>query len=363
MESRGKGQPFGVQRVIDPPHTLPQSAKKLDASLPIYQNEILIDVEMLHLDSASFHQMEREALAHFPKKPSAEQISDFIAKTVLENVQSLGKQVNRITGSGGMLVGCVQEIGADYKGPAPKPFQVGDRLATLISLTLTPLSLQKIKAVYLTGARAGQMDVQGYAIVVDGAPCVAMPGDLAETLVLSVLDVCGAPAQMDRLVKPEQTVVVLGAGGKSGLLCLHQARKKLAKTGRLLALDYSPQGIENIKKLSLADRVFQVDARNCLEVFEIIKEATNGQLADLVVNTTNISETEMACILCARSGGKVYFFNMATHFARAALGAEGIGKDVELMIGNGFTPGHAQLGLNIMRENESLRKIFLEIPT
>jgi L-erythro-3,5-diaminohexanoate dehydrogenase len=66
----------------------------------------------------------------------------------------------------------------------------------------------------------------------------------------------------------------------------------------------------------------------------------------------------MASILSCREGGTVYFFGMATSFTRAALGAEGIGRDVNMIIGNGYTPGHAELALGVLRECPALRELY-----
>jgi L-erythro-3,5-diaminohexanoate dehydrogenase len=66
----------------------------------------------------------------------------------------------------------------------------------------------------------------------------------------------------------------------------------------------------------------------------------------------------MASILCARGGGSVLFFSMATSFTAAALGAEGVGKDVHLVIGNGYVPGHAALTLDLLRRYPPLRALF-----
>ena len=43
-----------------------------------------------------------------------------------------------------------------------------------------------------------------------------------------------------------------------------------------------------------------------------------------------------------------------------ALGAEGVGKDVTMIVGNGYTKNHAEITLNVLRENEKLRKLFDE---
>jgi len=80
----------------------------------------------------------------------------------------------------------------------------------------------------------------------------------------------------------------------------------------------------------------------------------------VVINVANIPDTEMSCILSARKDAIVYFFSMATSFTKAALGAEGVGADVDLRIGNGYTEGHADLALDLIRESPELRKLFTE---
>ena len=51
---------------------------------------------------------------------------------------------------------------------------------------------------------------------------------------------------------------------------------------------------------------------------------------------------------------------MATSFTKAALGAEGIGKDVEMIIGNGYAKNHADITLKVLRESQYLREMYLE---
>ena len=49
---------------------------------------------------------------------------------------------------------------------------------------------------------------------------------------------------------------------------------------------------------------------------------------------------------------------MATNFAAAALGAEGLAADVRMLVGNGYVPGHAELALDLVRENTAVRNLF-----
>ena len=253
---------------------------------------------------------------------------------------------NPVTGSGGMLIGRVAEVGPAH--PAASELKPGDRIATLVSLTLTPLALQEIERVHL---RSERLDVRGRAILFATGIWARLPEDLPEAVALAVLDVCGAPAWVARLARPGERVLVLGAG-KSGSLACAQARKNGA---HVTALDYRPEAPRMLVHEGLADAAIAVDATQPLEVYARAREAG---LFDLVVNCASVPGTEMGSILAARDGGEVLFFSMATSFTAAALGAEGAGKDVRLTIGNGYARGHAELALELFRSTPALQRLF-----
>jgi L-erythro-3,5-diaminohexanoate dehydrogenase len=340
--SRGRGDPYGTHRVIEPRGVLPQAAAKLDASLPIWESEIRISVRTLNIDSSSFRQM-LESVGGDRKK---------VGDRVREIVSARGKQQNPVTGSGGMLLGEVAEIGKSYRGPLKvKP---GDRIATLVSLSLTPLALESV-----TVRPDGEMiDAEGDAILFETGIAAVMPEDIPERVALAALDVCGAPAEARRLATPGRTIAVLGGGGKSGTLVLAEARHTLGKNGTLIGLDASPKGIERMRALGHADEAALVDARDALAVREAVAKATKGAMADVVVNCANIGGTEMGSILAAKAGGLVYFFSTATSFTAAQLGAEGVGHGATLVIGNGYVPGHAELTLDLLRREPKVRELF-----
>lgn len=343
-----KGCPYGTHRVIEPGDLLPQPAWKIDNDTEIYDNEVLIDVEVLNIDSASFTQIEKEA------DGEEEKIKEIITGIVKER----GKHHNPVTGSGGMLIGCVEKIGPAWKGKIP--LQEGDRLATLVSLSLTPLRIDRIKKIHKD---IDQVEIDGKAILFESGIFAVLPEDLPETLSLAVLDVAGAAAQTAKLVRPGDRVVVIGAGGKSGLLCLHEARKRAGITGQVIGVAPRETSKKRAESTGYCDVVLMADASNALDVMNQVKEVTGGDMADVTINCVNIPNTELSSILATRDCGTVYFFSMATSFTAAALGAEGVGKDVTMIIGNGYTRDHAAISLNIMRESPVLRKIFEELYT
>ncbi len=342
-----KGNKYGIHRVIEPKGVLPQPANKIDNNMDeIYDNEILIDVQTLNIDSASFTQIEEQA------KGDKEEI----ARIMLDIVAKQGKHRNPVTGSGGMLLGTVEKIGDALKGKID--LKEGDKIATLVSLSLTPLRIDKIKDIR---PDIDQVDIDGKAILFESGIYAKIPDDMPETLALSALDVAGAPAQTAKLVKPGDTVLIIGAGGKSGMLCCYEAKKRAGVTGKVIGLCHSERSTKRLVDLDLCDHVFAADATQPVPILEKIEELTGGEMCDVIINNVNIPDTEMASILTCKDGGIVYFFSMATSFTKAALGAEGVGMDVNMIVGNGYTRGHAEITLQILRESDKLRKVFTEL--
>jgi L-erythro-3,5-diaminohexanoate dehydrogenase len=332
--------PYGLRRVVSPPGVLPQRADQLDPDLPLGDDELRIDVDALNVDSASFKQI-ADAVGRDPAR-----IGEEVARIVRER----GKMHNPVTGSGGMLIGRVGEVGPRH--PAADDLAVGDRIATLVSLTLTPLRIDELLAVHPETER---IDVRGTAVLFATGLWARLPGDLPDALALAALDVCGAPALVARHALHGARVLVIGAG-KSGALVCAQAKETLAGSGEVVAADVSEAALAGLRAIGVVDRTLPLDATRGVEALQRVESA--GGLFDLVVNCANVPGTELSTLLLVRDGGTVIFFSMATSFTAAALGAEGVGKDATLLIGNGYVPGHADLALGLLRRNPKLRAHF-----
>ena len=334
---------LGLHRVLEPSGVLPQQASILDPSLPLRQTELLIGVDSIHVDSSSFHQLLSSAKGDVEKTK----------QIILDLVRSKGKLHNPITGSGGMLLGTVLEKGKNISGSFFEEVQVGDRVASLVSLTLTPLQLDKIIAIDTSTA---QLKAKGHAILFSSGNLIKIPQDMEEKVVLSILDVCGAPAQVAKLLEKGKDILILG-GGRSALLCLYVAKKIIKNTGKVIVMEYEKDRCRSLKELSFVDEVIQGDARDALSSMKSIEKVL-PEKADIVVNLVNVPDTEATSILSVKDGGLVYFFSMATKFSTATLSAEGVCADVSLMMGNGYSPGHANYALNLIRESKELFSAF-----
>jgi L-erythro-3,5-diaminohexanoate dehydrogenase len=324
--------PHGFHRVVSPGGVLPQAAEVLDPSVPVSGGEALVDVERLNLDAASFHQLRQEQGGD-PER---------LRSRVLEIVRDRGKMHNPVTGSGGMLMGTVREVGPDRSD-----LDAGDRIATLASLTLTPLALEDVSG---WDGSSEQVPATGRAILFESAPFARLPDDLPAALCLAVLDVAGAPAWVRRLAPRRWRTMVIGAGGKSGLLSMAAARGLSWQVAGVVPTEEEAEVLRGMGYREVA----VADARDPGATLAATSAAWDGG-ADLVVNCVNVPGTEGATLLLAEEGGTVLFFSMATSFTAAALTAEGLGKHVTMMIGSGYLPGHADQALQMVREDPALR--------
>jgi L-erythro-3,5-diaminohexanoate dehydrogenase len=341
------GDAYGTHRAVEPRGALPQPAWRVDNDFSrLFAGETLLAVETLNVDAASFTQMEQAARAEVGEGGDVE---GGVAHIVLRTVKERGKQHNPVTGSGGMLLGRVLQRSLPHADDGVGP---GDRVATLVSLSLTPLRIDAVRGMRRASA---QIDVDGEAVLFTSGSCAKLPGDMPERLALAILDVAGAAPQVARLVGAGQLVVILGAGGKSGILCAAEAKRRGA---RVVGVEAHAPAADELRSLGLCAAVVAADARDPVAVRKAVLEASGGAEADVTFSCVNVPDAEMGAILATRDRGTAYFFAMSTSFTKAALGAEGVGKDVDLIIGNGYARGHAEHTLALVRESAGVRALF-----
>jgi L-erythro-3,5-diaminohexanoate dehydrogenase len=339
-QTRGPASPLGLHRVLDPPGVLPQAAWRLEPSPAIAPNEVRVRVDRLNLDAASYRQL-RETYAGDPDK---------IRGAVLDIITTRGKMQNPVTGSGGMLTGTVEEAGPD----SPLGLKTGQRIATLVSLTLTPLAITD--GLKRWDALSEQIPCDGTAILFARSIAAVLPDDLPIPLALAVMDVCGAPALTRRVVNEDAVVVIIGAAGKSGSLSAAAAHGSgAAKVIGVVPTD-TEADLLRTTAAGLVDEIVIADARDPVGLAEKVEKA--GGPADVTVVCVDASGCEGGAILSTRQGGTVIFFSMATSFSAAALGAEGLAADVTMLVGNGYVPGHGDLALDLVRRTPSVRALF-----
>lgn len=349
------GDPFGTHRSLEPSGALPQPAFRVDNDFRrLFQGELLLQVDTLNVDAASFRQMEEAAAAEAtPDRDTLPGTVNPVAVRILQTIHARGKQHNPVTGSGGMLLGRVLQVTPGH--PDHGRLEVGDRVASLVSLSLTPLKISNVRAVR---PQSAQLDVEGEAVLFASGAYAKLPDDLTPRLALAVLDVAGAAPQVARLAARARSVCILGAGGKSGILCAAEARRTGGREVRIIGVESHRPYAEDLRALGLCDVVLELDARDPVAVRNAVLAANGSAEVDLSLSCVNVGDAEMSAILVTKDRGVAYFFAMSTSFTKAALGAEGVGKDIDLVIGNGYAQGHAEHSLAMMRAMPDVRTLF-----
>jgi L-erythro-3,5-diaminohexanoate dehydrogenase len=348
------GSPLGLHRVVEPAGALPQAAWRLDPSPGLWPDEARVRVDRLNLDAASFRQLTETVGGKAEGPGTGAGQAAAMRAAVLAIVAERGKMQNPVTGSGGMLTGVVEEAGPD----SPLGLAPGDRIATLVSLSLTPLAITDGLARW--DGRSEQVPCDGHAILFGRSIAAVLPADLPVPLALAVLDVCGAPALTARVVRQAASggappvVAILGAAGKSGSLSAAAAREAGARP--VIGLVPTRAEADLLTASGLADQVVIADARDPAAVAETVRAA--GGPAQVTVVCVDVPGCEGGAVLATADGGTVIFFSMATSFPAAALGAEGLAADVTLLIGNGYARGHADYALDVLRGSAGVRRLF-----
>ena len=326
---------LGADRVLQPAGTLPQPAEVLDSSGPVRPFEFELDVHRLCLDATSFRNIRAEAGAD----------PDAMGTRILEIVTQRGKMHNPVTDSGGIALGTVRAVGSRHNNPP----EIGANVVTLASLTLTPLRLDAIVKVDPDSA---QVEVRGTAYVCERAPWGLQPTDIDTSLAVEIYDVYGAASHTARLAPKSGVVYVLGCG-HAGKLAMAAARDSMDDSV-IVAIDVDEASVQRVKDTGLCDIGVVADLQDPLAALAAL-EAAGAPPADLTVVVVNAPRCEPFAIMATKERGTVLFFSMATNFSTAALTADGMGHDVTMLIGSGFTPDVGSYALDLVRRTPALQ--------
>ena len=333
---------MGLHRVLAPAGSLPQAAERLDASPAIGPDEVRLRVERLNLDAASFRQL---ATKHDGDGAA-------VRREVLEIVAARGKMQNPVTGSGGMLVGVVDEVGPE----SPLGLQPGDRVATLVSLSLTPLLITDGLARW--DGRSEQVPAEGTpscsaARSRPGCPTTCPASSRWRSWTSAARR--RSPPGWSRRTRP-------APGSRSSAVRARAARSSLAAARRAGARTVGIVPVEPeaalLREVGLADEVALADARDPVARGRRGRARARARRPTSPWCASTCPAASTARSSSTADGGTVIFFSMATSFSAAALGAEGLAADVTMLIGNGYVPGHAELAMDLLRTEPGVRSLF-----
>jgi L-erythro-3,5-diaminohexanoate dehydrogenase len=331
---------LGSFRSLSPPRVLPHAARVLDARTPANEFELAVDVELLVVDATSYRAI-RERCGGDP---------EVMASKITEIVAERGKLQNPWTSSGGVLVGRVTGVGERY---GVSPVEEGDVIVPLASLISIPLELDSVGPLR---PESSHVPVTGRAIVTGHMAVGHMPADLAPDVAIAAFDVYPAASHTRELARPQDHVLVLGAG-HAGLLAIAAARDAVTDAGHVTAVDVAARALRRAATVDPAVTAVQADVTDPLAVADVIAAAGLPR-ADLTLLCTTVAGAEGTALLATSDRGTVLFFSTATSFAAAALGADSIGSRARLIIPNGLTDDAGNYAFELLRANRSLLSAF-----
>ena len=235
-----------------------------------------------------------------------------------------GKMQNPVTGSGGMLVGTVEEVGPesplglaggrpgrhpglahpDPAGHRGRPRPAGTAAASRSRATATPSC---------SAARSRR-----------SCPTTCRP-----ELSLAVMDVCGAPALTAagrwpaRRRRAAPTVAVIG-GARQVRLAQPRRGPRRRRRAAPSASSRTEAEADLLDGAGLADEVVVADARDPIALRDAVTAA--GGPADVTVVCVDVPGCEGGAILATAEGGTVIFFSMATSLLRRRARRRGPGR-------------------------------------
>lgn len=333
-----KDNHFGMERVLTPPQVLPVSAWKLDNSREIFPNEMRIAVKGIHVEGTSFHQICVEA--NNDEEKIREKIIDIVIKR--------GKLHNPVTDTGGILYGTVEEIGRTYdNGKGLKP---GDEVLCNASLSAIPLQINKITEVHMAYT---QIDVEGYAMLVNGIPVVRKPEGIPVNLLLFTFNESGTLYRVSQEVKDKKRFLVVGNNLMMSLLFGYTIRKIAGETAEIISLfDKRTEMVAKGKSVDalLMDVFNQIHYVNILKPIECMEQFKELDSMDLTVNCADISGAETISILATKSGGTVVFANLISNYNIALYITESLSKQLDIRCADGYLEEYDEYDVGLVKE-------------
>jgi len=335
---------YGPYRTLEPEDTLPNLAWKLDTSLPIREDEMLVRIRLINVNAASFDQISGVA--------NGDPLE--IARKITSIVSIRGKLHNPITGTGGTMMGEVEEVGP--KHPFFGKVKKGTRICTLASTSMNPLVINSIIRVNMD---TRQIIVDGYAILFRDSFFAEVPEQWDPRMYLALVGEAGSCYESALHCHPGDTVLLIAPSEKVGMMSMFAVRNKLGNTGRLIIVTRKPEQYEELCALHTADQVIIADFRKPMEAYRTIRDALpEGTVIDYTVNCSSSSGHEMLGVLLTKENGTVYFASPATSYSEASLGAEGIGKEISLVFYRGYIKGHVEYCISLAEKYPGLKEWF-----
>ncbi|MDR2295397.1 MAG: sigma 54-interacting transcriptional regulator [Clostridiales Family XIII bacterium] len=331
---------FGVERVLEPPQSVPAAAWRIDNSVAIRASELRVRVRAIRPEDAGFKQLCSECAYDEIK----------IKERIFDIVKKRGKLHNPATGSGGIFYGVVDAVGADYEKRAL--FKPGDEVICLTSLAAVPLRLDRIDSIDFG---YGQLACDGSAILSNANPLMHRPADLATPCTMAAIEEAGSLHSVFRMAAAPDMRRFLILSGDLLSAFLYAAVIRRATRGGYIVVALDKSSVERLPAHDIervlgayADAVHILDILAPLKSFDEIYE-TEKELFDFSINCADLMGTETVSVLLTKQRGTVSFTSFINNQRLALLFSESIGRELNISALDAYTEDYRQFTVDLLR--------------
>lgn len=312
---------FGANRVIEPKGVTPVMAWKLDNDRKVRAGEICVSLETVHIEWDNFNQ-----ICNYCSNDE-----DRIKARIMQIVQQRGKLHNPYTGSGGLFMGTIEEIGV---GTDTGSLRVGDRVYSLSSLTGVVMHLDEIKSI---DYHYGQIECIGYVICFEATSIVKYEGDISPKYLLSAIDEEGNFIGFRKAIRNSQAerVAIIGGNFSTMLLYAQTLTDGYGKGTHVTAiLDKNSIGELTEKEITAAflpviKKTCYVDLSQPLDAYQsVVEQLYDARPMDAVINLEDIPGSETVATLLVKENGVVFYASLKNNYGAGLLVADSLGKEV-----------------------------------
>ena len=329
---------YGIKRVLEPKNVLPTSAWKLDNGRNIFPDELRVSIKRIHLEGTGFKQICTESNDDEKK----------IKQNIIDMVIRRGKLHNPVTDTGGLVMGVVEEIGAEYDNR--EGLKTGDLIICNASAASIPLYIEEITGV---NKAFNQLEAKGYAIIHSLIPIVKAPKDVPVDMLMFTFDQSGTLYRLHKLAEGKKKFLIVGNSMLTNLLYGYVIRDTAGENCEITCLLDKKTNLRLAGKGmdSLMEKVFdEVNFLDILRPMECVERLGGESLFDLSVNCAEIPGAETVNILATKPGGTVLFANLINNLNIALYITESISKNLEVRGAEGYLEEYDNFDIDIVRK-------------
>ena len=329
---------YGIKRVLEPKNVLPTSAWKLDNGRNIFPDELRVSIKRIHLEGTGFKQICTESNDDEKK----------IKQNIIDMVIRRGKLHNPVTDTGGLVMGVVEEIGAEYDNR--ENLKTGDLIICNASAASIPLYIEEITGV---NKAFNQLEAKGYAIIHSLIPIVKAPKDVPVDMLMFTFDQSGTLYRLHKLAERKKKFLIVGNSMLTNLLYGYVIRDTAGENCEITCLLDKKTNLRLAGKGmdSLMEKVFdEVNFLDILRPMECVERLGGESLFDLSVNCAEIPGAETVNILATKPGGTVLFANLINNLNIALYITESISKNLEVRGAEGYLEEYDNFDIDIVRK-------------